>query len=130
LPFANTVLKLAASGARLRETLEQGLAALERGGGGYLQVSGIRVTYDPRQPIGQRVVSVEVDGAPLDPARIYTVAVPDYVAGGGDGITALRDARVLVDAVSGPQLADVVFEAVASTGVISPNTDGRLTQIN
>jgi 2',3'-cyclic-nucleotide 2'-phosphodiesterase (5'-nucleotidase family) len=130
LPFANAVLKLAASGARLRETVEQGLAGLERGGGGYLQVSGIRVSYDPRQPIGQRVVSVEIDGAPLDPARIYTVAVPDYVAGGGDGITALRDARVLVDAVSGPQLADVVFEVVASVGVISPNTDGRLTQIN
>jgi 5'-nucleotidase len=130
LPFANAVLKLAASGSRLRETLEQGLAGLERGGGGYLQVSGIRATYDPRLPIGQRVVSVEIDGAPLDPARIYTVAVPDYVAGGGDGITALRDARVLVDAVSGPQLADVVFEAVASAGVISPNIDGRLTQIN
>jgi 5'-nucleotidase len=128
LPFTNAVMKLAVSGARLRETLEQGLAGLERGGGGYLQLSGLRVTYDPQQPIGQRVVTVEVNGAPLDPAQIYTLAVVDYVAGGGDGITALRDARVLVDAVSGPQLADVVLDAIVSGGTISPKIDGRLTQ--
>ena len=128
LPFTNAVMKLAVSGARLQETLEQGLAGLERGGGGYLQVSGLRVTYDPQRPIGQRVVSVEVDGASLDPARIYTLAVVDYVAGGGDGITALRDARVLVDAVSGPQLADIVLDAIVSSETISPKIDGRLTQ--
>jgi 2',3'-cyclic-nucleotide 2'-phosphodiesterase (5'-nucleotidase family) len=127
LPFTNAVMKLAVSGARLRETLEQGLAGLERGGGGYLQISGLHVTYDPRQPIGQRVVSVEVRGAPLDPAHIYTLAVVDYVAGGGDGITALRDARVLIDAVSGPQLADVVLDAITAAGTISPKPDGRLT---
>jgi 5'-nucleotidase len=127
LPFTNAVMKLAVSGARLRETLEQGLAGLERGGGGYLQLSGLRVTYDPRQPVGQRVQSVEVNGAPLDPAQIYTLAVVDYVAGGGDGITALRDARVLVDAVSGPQLADVVLDSIVSSGTIFPKIDGRLT---
>ena len=127
LPFANAVMKLAVSGARLRETLEQGLAGLERGGGGYLHVSGLRVTYDPRRPIGQRVLGVEVNGTALDPAQIYTLAVVDYIAGGGDGITALRDARVLVDAASGPQLADVVLDAVVKSGEIYPRIDGRLT---
>ena len=42
-------------------------------------------------------------------------------------LRALRDARVLVDAVAGPQLADVVLDAVVSSGTISPKTDGRLT---
>lgn len=129
LPFTNAVMKLSVSGARLREALEQGLARLEREGGGYLQVSGLRMTYDPRLPVGQRIAAVEIGGAPADPAQIYTVAVVDYVAGGGDGITALRDARVLVDAVSGPQLADVLLEAIASRGSISPSIDGRLTAI-
>jgi 2',3'-cyclic-nucleotide 2'-phosphodiesterase (5'-nucleotidase family) len=127
LPFTNAVMKLAVSGARLRETLEQGLAGLERGGGGYPQVSGLRVTYDPRRPVGERVLTVDVNGAPLDAAQIYTLAVVDYVAGGGDGVTALRDARVLVDAVSGPPLADVVLDAIVASGTISPRIDGRLT---
>jgi 5'-nucleotidase / UDP-sugar diphosphatase len=129
LPFTNAVMKLAVSGARLRETFEQGLARLEREGGGYLQVAGARLQYDPRRPAGERVVSVDVGDAALDPARIYTVAVVDYVVGGGDGITALRDARVLVDAVSGPQLSDVLLEAVTSSGTISPNINGRLTTL-
>jgi 5'-nucleotidase len=129
LPFNNAVVKLAVSGARLRETLEQLLAGLEREGGGYLQVSGLRVAYDPRRPLLQRVVRLEVGGAPADPARMYTVATVDYIAGGGDGITALRDARELVDAVSGPQLAQVVLEAITAKGTISPSIGGRLNHI-
>jgi 5'-nucleotidase len=127
LPFTNAVMKLAVSGARLTETLEQGLARLEHEGGGYLQVSGLRMTYDRSQPVGQRVVALDVGGGPVDPARIYTLAVVDYVVGGGDGITALRDARVLVDAVSGPQLSDVLLDAITKSGSISPLSDGRLT---
>lgn len=130
LPFAGVVMKLAVSGARLRETLEQGLAGLERGGGGFLQLSGLRMTYDPRQPILRRVVALEIGDGPVDPARVYTLAVVDYVAGGGDGITALRDARVLVDAVSGPQLSDVLVDAIAKAGTISPNIDGRLRAVD
>jgi len=126
LPFTNVVMKLAVTGARLREALEQGLSRLEREGGGYLQVSGLRLAYDPRLPAGRRVLGVEVGGAALDPARTYTVAVVDYLARGGDGITALRDGRVLVDATSGPQLADVLLEAITTRGTIAPAVDGRL----
>jgi 5'-nucleotidase len=129
LPFTNAVMKLAVSGAQLRETLEQGLAGLEREGGGYLQVSGLRMTYDPGRPVGERVVSLEVGGRPADPTRVYTLAVVDYVAGGGDGISALREARVLVDALSGPQLSDVVLDAITRLGTISPSVDGRLTAV-
>jgi 2',3'-cyclic-nucleotide 2'-phosphodiesterase (5'-nucleotidase family) len=126
LPFTNVVMKLAVSGARLREALEQGLSRLEREGGGYLQVSGLRLAYDPRLPAGNRVLGVEVGGAPLDPAKTYTAAVVDWIARGGDGVTALREGRVLVDAVSGPQLSDVLLEAIAARGTIAPAVDGRL----
>ncbi|HZF05106.1 MAG TPA: bifunctional UDP-sugar hydrolase/5'-nucleotidase [Patescibacteria group bacterium] len=126
LPFTNVVVKLAVTGARLREALEQGLSRLEREGGGFLQVAGLRLAYDPRLPAGRRVLGVEVGGAPLDPARTYTAAVVDWIARGGDGVTALRDGRVLVDAVSGPQLADIVLEAITARGTIAPAVDGRL----
>jgi 2',3'-cyclic-nucleotide 2'-phosphodiesterase (5'-nucleotidase family) len=126
LPFNNTVVKLAVSGARLREALEQGLGRVEREGGGYLQISGVRLVYDPRLPAGRRVLGVEVGGAPLDPAKTYTVAVVDWIARGGDGVTALGDGRVLVDAESGPLLSDIVLEAITARGTIAPVVDGRL----
>jgi 5'-nucleotidase len=126
LPFGNVALVLEVTGAALRTALEQGLALREREGGGFLQVSGLRMQVDPARLAGQRVLAVEVMGVPLDPQRRYTVAVADYVARGGDGIVALRDARVLVDAASGPLLADILHQAVAAQPAISPRVDGRI----
>jgi len=129
LPFGNVVLVVEMTGRRLQEAIEQGLGRLEREGGGFLQVSGLTVTFDPGRPAGQRVVSLAVGATPLDPAQRYSVAVVDYVANGGDGITAFRDARTLTDAASGPLLADVLLQAVARTGTIAPAVDGRLRPV-
>jgi 2',3'-cyclic-nucleotide 2'-phosphodiesterase (5'-nucleotidase family) len=68
----------------------------------------IAMSFDPAGPAGQRVLAVEIGGAPLDLERRYTAAVVDYIARGGDGFTASRDMRVPVDAASGPLLADVL----------------------
>jgi 5'-nucleotidase/UDP-sugar diphosphatase len=126
LPFTNVAMKVAVNGARLYQALEQGLGRLEREGGGFLQVSGLRMTYDPRHPAGRRVLGVEVGGAPLDPVKTYTVAVVDWIAHGGDGVTALADGQILVDATDGPMLSDVLLEAITMRGTISPVVDGRL----
>jgi 5'-nucleotidase len=126
LPFTNVVMKLEVDGAHLLEALEQSVSRVERAGGGFVQVSGLRMAFDPRRPAGRRVLGVEVGGAPLDPAKTYTVAVVDWIAHGGDGVTALREGRVLVDAMSGPQLSDVLMDAIARRGTIAPVVDGRL----
>ena len=126
LPFANVVVSIEVSGQALRSALEQGVSRREREGGGFLQLSGVTVTLDPARPAGQRVVAVEVGGAPLDPERRYRVAVVDYVANGGDGITAFRDGRVVVDAESAPLAAEILLHAVAAAGTIAPAVDGRI----
>ena len=46
------------------------------------------VEVDLSKPAGERVKSVTVGGAPLDPAKTYTLATNDFMAGGGDGYTA------------------------------------------
>lgn len=48
--------------------------------GNYLQFAGMDVRYDTTKPLGQRVVSVMVGGAPLDPDRLYTVATNNYIS--------------------------------------------------
>lgn len=51
----------------------------------------VRVVTDPRRPPGQRVVSVTVQGQPLDPARRYRVALTaqDWREGSRHGMTVL-----------------------------------------
>ena len=126
LPFANVAVKLEMRGADLRQVLEQGLGDLERQGGGFLQVSGLTLSYDPSRPAGGRVLAVKVAGAVLDEARTYVVATNDYSLRGGDGLTAFARSRVLVGPESGPDLATIVLDAVTRRGTIAPTVEGRL----
>ena len=125
-PFGNVVVTLELTGTTLRAVLEQALSRRDRQAGGFLQVSGLTLTYDPARPPGQRVVAVTVGGSPLDPDRRYTAAVVDYIARGKDGLTAFRDARVLVDAMHAPLLADILLHTVTTQARIAPQPDGRI----
>ncbi len=126
LPFTNVVLKLEMRGGDLRRALERGLAQADREGGGFLQVSGLRLVWDPQRPTGRRIVSADVRGTPLAAEALYTVAVPGYLWRGGDGFTEFAGARVLVGEESGPPLTQLVLDAVAVRGAIAPALDGRL----
>jgi 2',3'-cyclic-nucleotide 2'-phosphodiesterase (5'-nucleotidase family) len=129
LPFTNVVVTLELAGRDLREALEHGLAQADREAGGFLQVSGLRLTYDPRRPAGSRLVSVEVGARPLADAARYTVAVPGYLARGGDGFAVLARARVVVGEASGPDLARLVLDAIVARGAIAPAADGRIRSV-
>jgi 5'-nucleotidase len=126
LPFTDMVVKLEIRGADLRAALEHGLAQTDRVGGGFLQISGARVMWDPRLAPGRRIVDVSVAGKPLADDAAYTVAVPGYLVRGGDGYTVFGRAKTLVDAESGPQVSQVVIDAIAARGEIAPALDGRI----
>jgi 5'-nucleotidase / UDP-sugar diphosphatase len=129
VPFGNVVMTLELSGRTLREVLEQGLEQQARQGGGFLQVSGLRASFDPARPAGRRVVTLEVGAAPVDAERRYTAAVVDYIARGKDGLTAFLAGRVIVDEKSGPLLADVLLQSVSARRSIAPVVDGRLRAV-
>ena len=60
-PFTDEVAELDLTGEQILRVLEQSLS-LERG---VLQVSGLRVEYSLDRPVGDRVISVLVNGADL-----------------------------------------------------------------
>ena len=126
LPFTDMVVKLEMRGADLRAALEHGLAQTDRVGGGFLQLSGARLVWDPRLAPGRRIVDVSVGGKPLADDAGYTVAVPGYLVRGGDGYSVFARAKTIVDAESGPQVSQVVLDAIAARGEIAPAVDGRI----
>lgn len=86
-PFVTTV-----SGAQILAALEHSLdpamtTAVDNGfrgaPWGILQISGLRVEYDPERPVGERVLAVEVGGEALDPARSYRLAHTDAETSSG-----------------------------------------------
>jgi 5'-nucleotidase len=126
LPFTDVVLKLEMRGGDLRAALEHGLAQTDRVGGGFLQVSGLRLVWDPNRQAGERIVSATVGGRSLQDETAYSVAVASYLVRGGDGYTAFARARIVIDETSGPQVAQTVLDAIVARGAIAPTTDGRI----
>jgi len=112
LPFGNTVALLEVDGAALRSSLEHSVSALPRPAGRFLQTAGLVYVVDVARAPGSRVSGIVVEGRPLDLAGRYRVAVPDFLARGGDGFTALGASRVLVSGEEGPGVVEVVTKAL------------------
>lgn len=85
MPFDNTIYKLNMTKSQLKEVLEQAVADNSKG----LQVSGIKFTYNFNLPSGQRVKEItREDGTVINDTETLSIAVPDFVAQGGDSFTA------------------------------------------
>jgi 5'-nucleotidase/UDP-sugar diphosphatase len=76
------VVVIEMQGERLKAALERGLSALPRPQKGFLQVSGIVATYDPKSPPTKRVVRVTLAGKELPDSQRVRVAMPLSLARG------------------------------------------------
>ena len=91
LPYQNLMVGLQLTGAQLLDVLENSVTYLGENEKAFPQVSGIQFRYNSKNPAGQRLNrgSVLVGGAWLNPGAVYTVAVPAFIAAGGDHYTTL-----------------------------------------
>ncbi|WP_224243677.1 bifunctional metallophosphatase/5'-nucleotidase [Hyalangium gracile] len=83
LPFDNTVALVTMSGDELKRLLQIAYGMKK---GGVFQVSGLKVSL-ARCPGPERFQSATLaNGRALEPAKLYRVAMPDFLARGGDGL--------------------------------------------
>jgi len=114
------VVTVKLSGAQLQEALERSLSMLPRPSTGFVQVSGLNVTYRSDQPSLSRLVSVQVAGAPLDPNKTYTVALPSSLAKGDQGY--FRTFQNL-KTEEGPSLGQALVDYVQTALKVAPQLD-------
>lgn len=91
LPYQNLMVGLQLTGAQLLDVLENSVTHLGENEKAFPQVSGVQFRYNSKNPAGQRLNrgSVLVGGTWLNPGALYTVAVPAFIAAGGDHYTTL-----------------------------------------
>jgi 5'-nucleotidase len=123
-PFQNVLATTTLTGAQVKEVLEQGAS----GQHGMVQVSGLRFTYNPTQPVGSRVTSITVSatGQPVDPGANYRVVTNDFMINGGDSYTTFLQGTNTVT-YSDQLLSDVVVGYVRQFSPISQQIEGRIT---
>ncbi len=107
-PFGNTLATFGLRGSDVVAALEQGLRQVGRGA--FPQVAGARYRWDGPA----LVVEVKDGGAwqPIEPGRMYRVATNNFVRGGGDGYTVLRD-RAIDPYDAGPGIAELTAEVIS-----------------
>jgi len=81
-PFGNTLYTLRVRGDDLRRYLSR----LVAGSTLRAHISGAVLTYDPTRPADDRLVDARIGGRALDPARVYTLTMNDFMVTGGDGL--------------------------------------------
>lgn len=121
VPFDNTLVKTRLTGREIKDLLEYGLG---NNGHGLLQFSGISVTFDDNQTDGNKVTQILLpDGNPIDFDEEYTVATIDFIAAGGDGITAFKNKEIVE---TGKLLRDVLQESFVVDKPLNITLDKRL----
>ena len=117
LPFGNTLATVMLTGADLRTAIEHGLGLVGRGG--FPQLAGMRLEWSALRLAGDRITQLEVHGpngtwTEVEPERRYLVVTNDFIRGGGDGYTVLRD-RGIDPYDAGPDVAGLVAAALAGS---------------
>ena len=85
-------MKVEVDGDLLRQALEHGFSRTADAAGRFPQISGMAIEADLGAPVGSRLKSVTVAGAPLDPGKTYRLATLDFIVRGGDGYAMFADA--------------------------------------
>jgi 5'-nucleotidase/UDP-sugar diphosphatase len=136
LPFSNTVTTFELSGLDIVAALENSVSRVDstEGTGRFLQVSGLRFSYDGSRPSGQRVTDVEVmddngNYDVLDPDEVYTIATNDYLyAGGDDYVMFAESSRGGVE--YGVTLDEVLREYITEQTPLVLTPEGRITRVD
>ncbi|MEU3951238.1 bifunctional metallophosphatase/5'-nucleotidase [Streptomyces achromogenes] len=120
-PFSNTVNLVDLTGAQLIQALKEQVSGSNEAAPRILQPSaGLTYTLDLTKSGADRVVTdtIRLNGAPIDPAATYRVAMNAFLAGGGDGFTSLGQGKNPL--VGTDDLAALVKYLTANSSASSP----------
>jgi 2',3'-cyclic-nucleotide 2'-phosphodiesterase (5'-nucleotidase family) len=117
------VARISLKGSQVRACLERGLSLLPLPNKGLLQVSGLKVKFDSRQPSGARVTEVTtLDGKPLEATKDYKVAMPASLAKGAGGYFMILNGAAVETLDTTLQQAVVNYLTAKGAGSARENT--------
>ncbi len=101
MPFGNNLVVMTLTGAQLRQAIEQQYAQAIRAGltepAALATSAGFTYTIDMSKPAGSRLVDMRLNERPVDAAAKYRVVVNNFLASGGDGLTAFTAGTEIMD---------------------------------
>ena len=126
LPFQNKIMIAKVNGAFIEKLVRKSL----RENSSLFQYSGLTVKYSYKNDRA-KIIEILVNGEPLNRAKIYTVAVPDFIANGnseGYLFTKVQDKTVFSDTyLSEFFIKYLVFH---KRGILPPENAERIVKVS
>ncbi len=102
------VVVVGMTGAQVRAALELSVSLFPQPNKSFLQLSGFEVTFNKGAASNKRITSVTVNGATLDSARTYSVAMPSSLAKGGLGYFKIWEKSQIQRTLTGKTIEDLL----------------------
>ncbi|MFF4371162.1 bifunctional metallophosphatase/5'-nucleotidase [Streptomyces sp. NPDC001594] len=132
-PFNNLLNVVDLTGAQLVTALQQQVSGPVNGPNPkILQVSkGFTYTLDLTKSGADRIVvdSVKLNGVAIDPAKTYRVVMNEFLAGGGDGFTVLKDHKNKLVGVPDLEAFNALLAKSTAAAPIAPPAANRITVV-
>lgn len=125
-PFGNYVVTKKVTGEQILSALENGLSAYPEESGAFPHVSGMIVSFDPSKEIGNKILSVMINGEKINPDKEYTIATNDFIAAGGDQYTMFTKCKTLGEY---PGLDEILINYITENGTENSPVEGRIAPI-
>lgn len=135
MPFANTLVLVDLTGAQLKSALEGGIDYLlthypGRNPPPLPYVAALKFSLQPSAAAGGRVSNLQIRAGgvyqPVQNATVYRIVTNSFVAGGGDGFVAIKNATGF-RSDTGIIDSDAFREYLQGLGVVSNPTEERIT---
>lgn len=125
-PFGNAIAELTFTGTDLWTVFEGVVSGVNQKNGRAVTSSAqvskeIRFTYNPANPVGSRLITLQIGGKPIEATRVYKISTLDFLAGGGDNFWDPRKDFATLDSMD-----QVWSDYVTKMTPIAVELDGRI----
>ncbi|MBK7876810.1 MAG: bifunctional metallophosphatase/5'-nucleotidase [Planctomycetes bacterium] len=120
MPFDNALVSVSMKGAQLQELVRRAVEGVAHSG---IEVSGLVVQVKVDAEKKRTLTGLLVGGAPLDPQKVYRVAMNSFMADGGDAY--LEKGGEVARQETGVLIREVLEDALEAAKTLAPKAENR-----